>query len=450
MSRKLSLAGTSLAALVSSLPIFAWALTPPRLDVNQSPPAALAPIAASEPSPISTPPPLPSEPLFFYADNGKAVGPLSLVDLRAKVAAGAIGPATLVWKSGTPNWVPAGGLAELSSSFPSAVASPTPNQPVATDQAGAPVAAIPLVEHWTKLRDAQENAFTVDVPQNWKDTGGTARRNALQYRNWVSAISPDGATLIAINDPNEWSYIAPSPMLAAAGLRVGSLYNGGGDTVYTVAPYQSGQQFAVSWGQSRLASICSAVAVTDSRPRPDLAQKINAFGIAHDVGEASFTCKRNNLDMTAYALVSMTYLGASSGIWYADTIVAFLAPTKVAGVAAGVLAHVAKSFEFDLAWLAKVSNDAAALAHAAAQTNAAVSDMIMQGWEARGAAIDRAMDEGSRTRLGIDIYRDPSTGDAYTVANQYKYYWVNPSGTVVGTDTDTPPNGYRRMDRVPP
>ncbi len=316
--------------------------------------------------------------------------------------------------------------------------------------ATAPVAAIPLVEHWAKYWDPQESAFSVEMPQNWKNTGGTARRNALQFRNWVSAMSPDGSTVIGINDPNEWSYIEPSPMLAAAGLGVGSLYNGGADTVYTVAPYQSGQQFAVSWGQSRLASICSDVQVVDSRPRPDLTQKISAFGIAHDVGEANFSCKRNNLDMTAYALVSMTYLGASTGIWYADTIEAFLAPAKVAGVAAGVLAHLAKSFEFDQAWLAKASNDAAAIARTAAQTNAAISDMIMQGWEARGATIDRTMDEGSRTRLGIDIYADPSTGDVYTVANEHKYYWVNASGAVIGTDTDTPPNGYRRMNRVPP
>ncbi len=318
---------------------------------------------------------------------------------------------------------------------------------------GVPVAAMPLVQHWVSFTDPQEGAFRVELPQHWNNSGGTARRNALQYRNWVSAISPDGTTIVAINDPTEGAYIAPSPLLAMAGFRVGSLYNGGGDLVYTVAPIQSGQQFAVSWGLRKLASLCTGARVIGSRARPDTAQRINAysrpFGIIHNVGEAAFACNRGGLPMTAYALVSMTYLG-QTGIWYADGIGAFLAPAPVAGVAAGVLAHMIASFTFNPVWLAHTSNNAAAVARAAAQSNAAISDSIMQGWETRGAALDRVMEEDSRARLGIDVYADPSTGTRYTVANGHQHYWVNPRGTVVGTDTDTVPNGFRRLDRVRP
>jgi hypothetical protein len=318
---------------------------------------------------------------------------------------------------------------------------------------GEPVAAIPLVQNWVGFTDPQEGAFRVEVPQNWNNSGGTARRNALQYRNWVSAISPDGETIVALNDPTEGAYIAPSPLLAMAGLRVGSLYNGGGDLVYTVAPTQSGQQFAVSWGLRKLASLCPGARVTGSRARPDIAQRINAysrpFGIIHDAGEAAFACNRGGLPMTAYVVASMTYLG-QTGIWYADGIGAFLAPAPVAGVAAGVLAHMIATLSFNPAWLAHVSNNAAAVARAAAQDNAAISDAIMQGWQTRGAALDRVMAEDSRARLGIDVYADPSTGTRYTVANGHQYYWVNPRGTVVGTDTDTAPDGFRRLDRVRP
>lgn len=85
-----------------------------------------------------------------------------------------------------------------------------------------------------------------------------------------------------------------------------------------------------------------------------------------------------------------------------------------------------------------------------AQNNAAISDSIMRGWEDRGAATDRVMEEGSRARLGIDIYSDPETGNKYTVANDHNFYWVNPSGTVIGTDTDTAPKGFSRLAQVPP
>jgi hypothetical protein len=312
----------------------------------------------------------------------------------------------------------------------------------------APVPAVPIVDNWDKFIDPREHAFSLDVPQNWQITGGTVRRNALQFRNWVSAISPDGQTVIAINDPTEWSYIAPSPLLEMSGFHVGSVYNGGGPT-YTVFPVQSGEQFAVSWGQSRLNRRCSAVRVTGHRARPDLTQRVSFLGITHDVGEASFSCKRDDMEMSGYALVNMTYLG-NTGIWYSDAIQAFLAPSKEAGVAAGVLAHMVQSFELNLAWLSQVSTNAASISQAAARTNAAISHDIMAGWERRGAVIDRVMDEDSRARLGIDFYKDPVTGDRYTVNNQHEYYWVNAGGKVVGTATDAAPSGYRRLDRILP
>jgi len=49
------------------------------------------------------------------------------------------------------------------------------------------------------------------------------------------------------------------------------------------------------------------------------------------------------------------------------------------------------------------------------------------------------------------VYADPATGTQYTVANSHRYYCVNASGTVVGTDTDTAPGvSVNRLNRVPP
>jgi hypothetical protein len=65
--------------------------------------------------------------------------------------------------------------------------------------------------------------------------------------------------------------------------------------------------------------------------------------------------------------------------------------------------------------------------------------------------MDRVMEEGSRARLGINVYANPATGTQYTVANTHQYYWVNATGAVVGTDTNTAPNAsFSRLNRVPP
>lgn len=321
-----------------------------------------------------------------------------------------------------------------------------------------PVAAMPVVQHWQVFSDPNEGAFQVEMPQRWKLSGGTLRHNALQFRSWASAISPDDATILALNDPTEPSYVAPSAMLAAAGFRLGSIYNGGGGTTYIVAPYQTGAQFAVAWGQRKLRALCTTIKVTGGGARADLSERINAvsrpFGVTHDVGEATFTCDRSGMAMTAYAFTATTRIGGAGGqggLWYADTIEAFLAPTPVAGLAAGLLAHMVKSVHVNPAWVARQSQTNMDVSRIAAQTNAAISDSIMRGWQERGATMDRVMQQGSRARLGIDVYADPATGTQYTVANTKKYYWANASGTIVGTDTDTPPGfSFTRLNRVPP
>jgi len=328
---------------------------------------------------------------------------------------------------------------------------------VAQAATASPVAAIPMVKHWQVFSDPNEGAFQLEMPQGWKVSGGLMRRNALQYRGWASAVSPDGQSILAIDDPAEPSYVAPSPMLAAAGFHVGSVYNGGGGTTYIVAPYESGPQFAAAWGLRKLRELCTSANVTANRGRPDISQQINAFsrgsGIIHDFGEATFTCDKGGMAMTAYVFASTTLIrgAGQGGIWYGDTIEAFLAPSPVAGLAAGLLAHMVKSVRVNPAWVARQTQTNADVSRIAAQTNAAISDSLMRSWEEHGATWDRVMQEGSRARLGIDVYADPATGTQYTVANTHNYYWGNASGVVVGTDTDTPPGGsFTRLKRVPP
>jgi len=321
----------------------------------------------------------------------------------------------------------------------------------ASAQSSRLVAAIPVVRKWVTFSDPQENAFQVEVPQGWKDIGGTRRWNALQYRAWATALSPDGATILSVGDPNELSYATPM-----YGFRPGSVYDGGGGTRYIVDPLQSAQQYAVTWGTRKLRAFCTAIKVAGSRSRPDMTQQISslsrAMGVRHDYGEATFTCERNGVELSGYAFLGVTLIRTSpqGGLWYADSITSFLAPAPVAGVAAGLLAHMIKSFRPNPLWLARQSQTAVNVSQIAAQTNAAISNSIMEGWKERGATMDRVMEEGSRTRLGIDIYADPATGNQYTVCNDSNFYWANPSGTVVGTQTDTAPKGFSRLNRVPP
>lgn len=43
---------------------------------------------------------------WYYADEGKPVGPLSEADFRALVTTGTIGPSTMIWREGMSAWLP--------------------------------------------------------------------------------------------------------------------------------------------------------------------------------------------------------------------------------------------------------------------------------------------------------------------------------------------------------
>ena len=117
--RSIMLNGWSAREMIDQKCAAAPAAQPPTPAAASTPPPLPPP-----PSLIPTPPPLPPESVFYYDDGGKPAGPFNLADLEAKVAAGAIRRDTLVWKSGTPAWVAAKDLPELSSTLSPATAAP--------------------------------------------------------------------------------------------------------------------------------------------------------------------------------------------------------------------------------------------------------------------------------------------------------------------------------------
>ena len=58
---------------------------------------------------------------WYYADNGKQVGPVSEADFQALVDAGTVTPQTLVWKAGMANWAAYGTVVPAAASAGAAV-----------------------------------------------------------------------------------------------------------------------------------------------------------------------------------------------------------------------------------------------------------------------------------------------------------------------------------------
>lgn len=60
---------------------------------------------------------------WFYGEDGRQVGPVEDAELQALIAAGQVGPATLLWHEGMPNWLTLGQL-RADGAFDLAAASP--------------------------------------------------------------------------------------------------------------------------------------------------------------------------------------------------------------------------------------------------------------------------------------------------------------------------------------
>ncbi|MGA2442608.1 MAG: RDD family protein, partial [Tepidisphaeraceae bacterium] len=74
---------------------------------------------------------------WFYAQNGRQAGPVTLEALISMLQAGHVLPGDLVWREGMPDWQPAATMPELAPSIPSATASLSYFNPLAGPYAPA-------------------------------------------------------------------------------------------------------------------------------------------------------------------------------------------------------------------------------------------------------------------------------------------------------------------------
>ncbi len=80
---------------------------------------------------------------WYYSNSGVQSGPVSIEELRAKLASGEVSGADLVWRDGMTDWMPASVVAELASGVRSMPAVPgSATYPMAPETPGMAVASL--------------------------------------------------------------------------------------------------------------------------------------------------------------------------------------------------------------------------------------------------------------------------------------------------------------------
>ena len=69
----------------------------------------------------------------------------------------------------------------------------------------------PRAPELVRWMDPTERAFTVNVPKDWRISGGTQRNSSIDARNWVEAESPDGKITVRVDDPSILPRQVPHP-----------------------------------------------------------------------------------------------------------------------------------------------------------------------------------------------------------------------------------------------
>ena len=99
---------------------------------------------------------------------------------------------------------------------------------------GHVAAAAPLVSGWTTVQDPAEQAFSIEVPQGWKITGGLYRFGLLDPRLMVDMVSPDGKIDIRFGDYRVPPFAPLTPTLASLGFSS----DGFGSGQSPISPYK--------------------------------------------------------------------------------------------------------------------------------------------------------------------------------------------------------------------
>lgn len=310
--------------------------------------------------------------------------------------------------------------------------------------------------NFTKFRDPQESAFTVDVPAGWKVQGGMLRRSTLDFRPFVYAVSPDGATTIRLGDPALGTFTEPSQLLAMAGMREGMNYSPGYGNVWPIRRYLPGPQFAQAYAAKLAGEMQAANPHFQSvRPLPQFSSNAGAaMGITVSAGEADFTCTRDGRESGGSVYAATARMGMPGGgqgaIWFHVALAGFLSPVSEAPAINDVLLHMFKSWEWNPQWVGRQSQTAVETARIAHETSEYIAKVHDEAFWNNRRVHDKAMGNWSEYMRGVVRLRDPNTGEVIEGrAGKNHYYKLRGDDLhPVGTDREIQNPDFHELEQL--
>lgn len=310
---------------------------------------------------------------------------------------------------------------------------------------GAPVAErqAPRFETWT---DPVEGAFSVEAPRGWSTTGGTQRPSSLLVQASVSTTSPDSQVTALMTDAFPL-YVEPNRVLEFGGISEGGTYVDPSGYSSPVRRYAPGARYVTDYvlpGHVRDAEVIRA------QDQPALARRLATYGInSYDAGEVEYRFTRNGIPYTGGALciTERVDIGGFSG-WHVWRLFLVEAPSERYAEGLAALRRLAGSFRIDPGWAARQAETTRQQSQIITEMSSDIGDTLSRGYWGRQQVYDALSERRSRATLEVEDLTDEN-GNTFRVDSGSDYYWIDPRGTIVGTDTQTRPGvDFRELVRV--
>lgn len=323
-----------------------------------------------------------------------------------------------------------------------------------------PAGSAPAVR-FLRWIDPVEQAFSLEVPDGWQVQGGVRRMTAIEVRSGVEMVSPDQKIVVRIGDLDVPAFEEPAPPTMGVYFPEGSWQPCMQGSHCLVLRYLPGAIFAGWLAEQRTNGWCEGFSITGQRDRPDIAaidQRYSAavapYGVVQQthVGEVTFACQRGGHAIQGYAYARTIYTGgpaAPSGVWRAVDMLLYAAPPDTVATAATVARRGYATLQTNPQWEAMQRRTREISTEIAAQSRREVAAIIADVHASRAAADDRIAQKRSLAIRGLEDVVDPATGRALQVESGSGYYWIDPGGTIVGTQSRSQPGvDFRELLRV--
>jgi hypothetical protein len=246
---------------------------------------------------------------------------------------------------------------------------------------------------FVQWQDPREGAFSLDVPVDWKVTGGLFRFHPTDVRSMVEVISPDGRIRVTIGDSSIPVFIEPLWMFPE-----GSSYSPGYGVQMAVRRFVPAKSFVLEYVKTRVAGDFADLAIVDWRDRSDRVQNMDpisgppvgfGFSTTATAGEVSFTGTREGRSLLGYYFCNTKLTQAfETRLWNVESLYGYLADVTRADQAKVVLDHMLQTVRISPEWSSMQRNLAAETSRIVSETSREISRTISESYWRRQRAKD--------------------------------------------------------------